>query len=259
MLNNLKFCVNLTMLFQEVPFLERFEQAAKAGFTDVEFLFPYTEGVENIHSRITDFGLNIVLFDVPPGDMQSGEFGTLCLPHRKEYFRSSFDLALNALERLNCKNLNVLFGNKMSQFSVETQMDCAIENLQWALPLAEQAGITLLLEPLSKVVAPNCMLQDTKTAMKIIETLNHSSLKLQYDFFHAQLNEGNLINTLTANFSSIGHIQIADAPDRHEPGTGEINYKNILKKLKELNYNEFIGLEYTPSTTSLKSFTWLQN
>ena len=104
MFSKLKFCVNLTILFQEIPFLERFEYAAKAGFKDVEFLFPYKEGIDNIYSRITDFGLNIVLFDVPPGDIQAGEFGTLCLPHRKEYFHSSFELALSALERLNCKD-----------------------------------------------------------------------------------------------------------------------------------------------------------
>lgn len=245
------------MLFREVPFLDRFELAANAGFTDVEFLFPYQEGVDNIRSRIADSGSNIILFDAPPGDLLAGEFGTLCLPHRKEYFHRSFELALAALERLNCQKLNILFGNRMSQFTVEAQMNCALENLQWALPMAKQAGITLLLEPLSKAAAPACMLHDTKTAMQIIGALRHPSLKLQYDFFHAQLNEGNLINTVGDYFDYIGHIQIADAPDRHEPGTGEINYKNIFAKLAEWNYEGFIGLEYTPSIESLKSFTWL--
>ncbi|MCK4400689.1 TIM barrel protein [bacterium] len=247
------------MLFSEVPFLERFEQAAKAGFSDVEFLFPYSEGVSNIRSRIVDLGLNVVLFDVPPGDMQAGEFGTLCLPYRREYFRRSFDTALDVAEHLNCKRLNVLFGNRTTRFSADVQMNCAIENLQWVLPLAEKAKITLLLEPLSKVVAPTCMLHDTKIAMQIIKTLNHPRLKLQYDFFHAQINEGNLIRTMTNNFDYIGHIQIADAPNRHEPGTGEINYNAIFAKLVELDYRGFIGLEYTPSGSSLESLTWLRN
>ncbi|MCX6984002.1 MAG: TIM barrel protein [Lentisphaerae bacterium] len=254
----LHFCVNLTMLFSEVPFLGRFEQAAKAGFSDVEFLFPYSEGVGNIKSRITDLGLNVVLFDVPPGNMQKGEFGTLCLPHRGEYFRQSFETALDAAEQLHCKRLNVLFGNRVTNLPLEAQMDCAIKNLQWALPLAEKAGIILLLEPLSGMVAPTCMLQSTETAMRVIRTLNHPHLKLQYDFFHAQINEGNLIRTMTVNFDYIGHIQIADAPDRHEPGTGEINYKTILAKLIDLNYRGFIGLEYAPSGSSLESLAWLR-
>jgi len=246
------------MLYNEVSFLERFALAAEAGFTAVEFLFPYQEGVEEIRSRADHLGLTVVLFDVPPGDIEAGEFGTLSNPVRRDYFRWSLVEALRVADRLKCRRLNVLVGNKVDGLEHAAQIECAVENMTWAAPQAADAGVTLLIESLNAIDRPDYLIHTTAAAMEIVKGTDDPQVRLQYDIYHAQMGEGNLINTVSSCFPFIGHVQIADVPGRHEPGTGEINYPAVLERLEALSYRGYIGLEYAPSRETNASLDWLQ-
>ena len=253
---NLRFAANLSMLFTKVPFLERFAMAAAASFATVEFLFPYEVDIDQIKARLDDFDLTVALFDVPPGDTAAGEFGTLGCPTRQDYFRWSLTTALEAASRLCCGRINVLFGNRDPDLEAAAQIACAIENLTWAAPQAAEARVVLLVESLNPTDFPGYFLHTPAAALEIAMATNHQ-VKLQYDVYHAQMTEGNLINTITRCFPYIGHIQIADVPGRHEPGTGEINYPAIFARLEELNYQGYVGLEYLPSQETKASLDWL--
>lgn len=253
----LRFAPNLTMLYNESPFLERFARAAAAGFTAVEFLFPYEYGAAAIRDRIRDLGLQVVLFNINPGDWSAGERGVLGNPARTAYFRQSMQEALEYAAEFGCPRIHTMIGNRIAGLSIEAQRQCALENLAWAAPLAAQAGVTLLIEPLNATDMPAYLIQSTADAMQIVRGANHPAVKLQYDVYHAQMTEGNLINTMTALLPSIGHIQISDAPGRHQPGTGEINYPAIFNALERLAYQGFIGLEYRPDGETDATLHWL--
>jgi len=253
----LHFAANLSMLYAEVPFLQRFGLAAEAGFDAVEFLFPFREGIEDIVTLVDDLGLAVVLFDVDPGDMPAGEFGTLSLPPRREHFRRSLEEALEGAQRLGCDRLNTLAGNRQYELPMEAQLDCAVENLMWAAPMAAEAQMTILVEPLNPTDRPDYLVHTTNTALRIIEQVGSVDVKLQYDVYHAQMTEGNLIHTIRRYFDRIGHIQIADVPGRHEPGTGEIHYPAIFSCLQDLDYQGYVGLEYYPSSSTDLSLDWL--
>jgi hydroxypyruvate isomerase len=245
------------MLYTEVPFLERFARAASAGFGAVECLFPYEAGVEAVKARVDDLGLAVVMFNLHAGDREAGEWGTLSNPARRHYFRWSFATAMEAATRLNCRRIHALFGDRLLGLEPEAQVACAVENLLWAAPQAAQAGVTLLVEWLNPTDFPDFFLHSTAAAMEIVTQVGHPAVTLQYDVYHAQMTEGNLINTVTSCFSHIGHIQIADVPGRHEPGTGEINYPAVLAALEGLGYRGYIGLEYRPSGETDSSLAWL--
>ncbi len=255
----MKFSPNLTMLYTEVPFLERFERASRAGFTHVEFQLPYEAGFEAVKARLDGLNLKAVLFNLLPGDTAHGELGTLSNPNRRDFFRSSFLTALEGAQRLGVGMLNTVIGQKVEGLEASAQVECAIENLSWALPQAQSAGITLLIEPLNPTDFPNYFVHTTRQAMNVIQAVNHPNLKLQYDVYHAQMTEGNLINTLTACFERLGHIQIADVPGRHQPGTGEINFPTVFDALEKLGYEGFIGLEYKPQGETDESLKWMKS
>jgi hydroxypyruvate isomerase len=158
---------------------------------------------------------------------------------------------------LNCKRLHLMFGKQVDWALPEMQIDCALEHLAWATPQASQAGVTLLIEPLNPVDFPDIFLRSTQAAFDLVTQISHPSLRLQYDIYHAQMSEGNLIGTLTSYISWISHIQIADAPGRHQPGTGEINYPNVFAALETLAYGGYIGLEYRPHGSTAESLAWL--
>ena len=254
---NLQFCPNLSVLFTEVPFLDRFEQAARAGFGAVEFLFPYKHGVDRVKSRLEALELTAVLLDVPPGDLEAGEIGTLCRPVRRDYFRRSFETALDAADRLSCDLINVLFGNKDADLDPDAQVDCAVENLLWAAPQAADAGVMLLLEALNAIDHPQYFLNTASDALDVVKTVDHPWVKLQYDVYHAQMTHGNLISSISDCIGYVEHVQISDVPGRHEPGTGEINFPVIFAQLAKLNYRGYIGLEYRPLQATLDSLEWL--
>jgi hydroxypyruvate isomerase len=253
----LNFAANLSMLYTDVPFLDRFHRAARAGFTTVEFLFPYDAGVESVKSRLDDLGLKVALFNYHAGDIKNGEWGTLSNPDRREYFKWSSLTAVEAAKALHCSRLHAMFGQRVLDYDLAAQIDCACENLIWAAPQAADAGVELLLEALNPIDFPRYALNRVTMALEIIRRINLPNVRLQYDVYHAQMTEGNLINTITTNFSDIGHIQIADVPGRHQPGTGEINFPAIFAALDRLGYTGYIGLEYKPLGESDSSLSWL--
>ncbi len=253
----LRHAANLTMLYNEVPFPDRFALAAAAGFDAVEFLFPYEAGIDAVKERVDGLGLKVALFNLHAGDA-AGEWGTLSNPARREYFRWSFSTALEGAARLGCERLNTMFGQRITELQPAAQIECALENLAWATPQADQAGVTLLIEPLNRFDFPGCFVQNTPPAVDIVKAAGHPRVKLQYDVYHAQMAEGNLINTITHHFPHIGHIQIADVPGRHQPGTGEINFPAIFTALQNLDYRGYIGLEYRPLADTDSSLEWLQ-
>jgi hydroxypyruvate isomerase len=251
----LRYAANLTMLYTEVPFLDRFAKAAAAGFAAIEFLSPYEPGVDKVKARVDDLGLTVAMFNLHAGD--AGEFGTLGSPARRDFFRWSFSEALAAADRLGCGRLHTMFGKRAAGYDAAEQIDCALENLAWAAPQAVQAGVTLLIEPLNPIDWPDYFLSTTAEALEIIVRADRPNVKLQYDVYHAQMAEGNLINTITDDFLYIGHIQIADVPGRYEPGSGEINYPNVFHALERLGYRGYVGLEYRPSEDTDASLGWL--
>ena len=252
-----KFSANLSMLYTEVTFLDRFEKAAQAGFSAIEFLFSYEAGEQNIKTRLDDLGLKLVLFNLPAGDIQKGEWGSLSNPRNREYFKKSFTIAIEAALVLQCERLNMMFGQRVPEVEWEEQLDCACENLTWAVSQTKTAGVTLLIEALNPTDFPNYALQRTSAALDVLKKTNHPSVRLLYDVYHAQMTEGNLINTIKANLPVIGHIQIADVPGRHQPGTGEINFNAIFSCLEEARYIGYIGLEYKPMADTDASLLWL--
>jgi hydroxypyruvate isomerase len=257
-LMNIQFVPNLSMLFTEVPFLERFEKAALAGFRCVEFLFPYDAGVAHVAARANDAGLKVALFDVPAGDLDGGDIGFLGNIGRSDAFRKGMDTALEAAVRLRCGRLNVLAGTRQPDLAREEQVALAVENLRWALPRAVDAGVTLLIEALNPTDFPLYLVHTTTQAWDIVRAVSHPHVKLQYDIYHAQMTEGNLITTITQRFPDIGHIQIADVPGRHEPGTGEIRFSAVFSRLDALGYKGYVGLEYRPSRSTLPSLAWMR-
>lgn len=252
-----RYAANLSMLYQEVAFLDRFGRAAGDGFRAVEFLFPYEAGVGEVQARIDDLGLIVALFNAPPGDLDAGEWGTLGVPPRRDHFRRAFATALDAADRLRCRRVHTLFGNRVPELDPEAQVACAVDNLAWAAPQAAEAGITLVLEWLNPVDFARFFLHSTAAAMAVIRQIDHPAVKLQYDVYHAQTAEGNLIHTIEAHLPYLGHVQVADVPGRHEPGTGEINYPAVLGALDRLGYDGYVGLEYRPSGATSASLGWL--
>ncbi len=253
----LKFAPNLTMLYTEVPFLERFSLAERAGFKAVEFLHPYKPGIQNVKFLLDRYELQVALFNLPAGDIEHGEWGLLCLPGRIDKFRQGFDRALEAAVSLKSHRLNPMFGNRVESASLEEQFECARENLQWAAPQAAQAEVDLLIEPLNPTDNPNYALTTTRQALQFIQELNMSNVKLQYDIYHAQMSEGNLAQTLHSCLDCIAHIQFADVPGRHQPGSGEINFPFIFETLEKLGYSGYLGIEYRPSLPTDESLAWL--
>lgn len=253
----LQYAANLTMLYNEVPFLDRFARAALAGFAAVEFLFPYEVGFGAIETRLRDLGLTVVLFNLHPGDEAAGEWGTLGNPARRDYFRWSFNTALEGASRLGCGRLNLMYGQKVPGLDPAAQVECALDNLAWAAPQAAEAGVTLLIEPLNPIDFPRYFILDTSAALKVVAAAAHPRVRLQYDVYHAQMSEGNLIDTIASCFPHIGHIQIADVPGRHQPGTGDIDFPAIFAALDALRYDGYISLEYRPLGDTDASLAWL--
>jgi hydroxypyruvate isomerase len=184
------------------------------------------------------------------------EWGTLSNPQKRD-FRWSFTQALEIASFLSCTRLNTMVGNRVRGIGRDIQMGCAAENLSWAVPLAEQGGVTLLIEPLNETNFPDCVLHRTGEAVRIIRQVGHSAVSLQYEIYHAQMTEGNLIDTITNCLPNIGRIQTADVSGRHQPGTGKINYSAVIEVVKKPNYSGCVGLEYRPSNDSDSSPAWL--
>jgi hydroxypyruvate isomerase/uncharacterized protein YgbK (DUF1537 family) len=245
------------MLYTEHPFLERFAIAARDGFSAVEYHFPYGFRGEDIKARLEILDLVQVLFNLHPGDKTTGEWGTLSNPRRRDYFHRSLTEALELATFLKCTRLNTMFGKRVPGVERGEQISCAIENLSWAAPLAAQAGVTLLIEPLNTIDFPDSLLHSTAEGLELIRQVGHPHVKLQYDVYHSQMMNEALLDTITRSLPDIRHIQIADAPGRHQPGTGSIDYPAVLRALEKLNYSGYTGLEYLPATDTASSLEWI--
>lgn len=253
-----RFSANLTLLFNEVPFLERFEHSAQAGFQAVEFLFPYPFPAREIKNRLDHHGLKCVLHNLPAGNWDGGERGIACHPDRQQEFRAGVAQAIEYAQALNVTNLNCIAGIAPPGQPAAIVEETLLENLSYAAAQLKQAGLNLLLEPINHFDIPGFYLTRTEQAISLLDRLNSSNAFLQYDLYHAQRMEGELTATLDRHLTRIAHIQLADNPGRHEPGSGEINFNFLLSHLDELGYGGWIGCEYRPATSTEAGLGWLQ-
>ncbi|MEW8959911.1 MAG: hydroxypyruvate isomerase [Moorella sp. (in: firmicutes)] len=253
-----KFAANLTMLFTEVPFIERFKAAREAGFKAVEFLFPYEHGMEVVKKAVEENGLEVVLFNLPAGDWAAGERGIAADPRRKEEFREGVKQAVTWARHLRVPRLNCLAGKRNDAFTLEEQWRVLVENVRYAAEVLGEYGIKLMVEPLNYYDVPGFLLNTTSQVLRLIEEVGSANVFLQYDIYHAQKVEGNLTVILREHLAKIGHIQIADNPGRHQPGTGEINYSFLFRELDNVGYKGYVSLEYIPVPDTPKSLSWVK-
>ncbi len=252
-----KFAANLSMLFTERPFLERFSAAKEAGFAAVEFLFPYEFDTAAIARELRRHDLEQVLFNLPAGDFAAGDRGMANDPSRVEEFRAGVANAVRIAQELGAGRLNCLVGLRLPDVPEDMQFAALIDNLRYAADAAAAAGIRQVVEPLNVYDAPGFFLPTPEAGFALIERVNHPNCLLQYDVYHAQRMSGNLAATIAARIAQIGHVQIADSPDRHEPGTGEINYPFVLQALDDAGYDGWVSLEYRPRESTASSLRWL--
>ena len=252
-----KFAANLTMLFNEVPFLDRFERAAQAGFEAVEFLFPYAHPTAEIQARLKGNGLKLVLHNLPAGDWDAGERGIACLPDRVDEFRAGVARAIDVGTALGVPQLNCLAGKAPMGASDATLRSTFVANLRYAAAELRKAGLKLLVEPINTYDIPGFYLSRTAQAIAILDEVGADNLYLQYDIYHAQRMEGELAATMAKHLPRIAHVQLADNPGRNEPGTGEIAYGFLFAHLDRIGYTGWVGCEYKPATTTEAGLSWL--
>lgn len=253
-----RFAANVSMLFTETSFLERFERAREAGFNAVEFLFPYEYDAAEIASALSANGLTLALFNFPAGDFNAGDRGLASDPSRIATFRDSAELAMQYAQVLQPEKMNCLAGKTLPGVPRQAQLDTLYTNLRYAADLASANGVRLVMEPLNPFDAPGYLVTTPDEGFAVIEHVNHPNLKVEYDIYHAQRTQGNMTSTLSARMPLIGHIQIADSPARHEPGTGEINYPFVLQAIDDAGYDGWVSLEYKPSADTATSLEWLR-
>jgi hydroxypyruvate isomerase len=254
----MRFSANLSMLFKEVPFLERFERAARAGFDAVEFWWPRGEDLNAVEAAIADSGVQVVLFNFDAGDMAAGDRGLLSDPLRDEVFRANVPVALALADRLGCRLLNALAGLSLAGAAREDQLERAAANIRWAARQAAPLGVKVLIEAINTFENGACLVSRTEEAVSLIDRVGEDNVALQYDAYHMQRMEGNLTATIRRHRDRIAHVQIADSPGRGEPGTGEINYPFLFSVLNEVGYRGYVGLEYAPTTARTEdSLDWM--
>ncbi len=252
-----KFAANLTMLFNETPFMERFDQAAAAGFTAVEFLFPYDFAVEQLKAALERNKLQLVLHNLPAGDWAAGERGIACHPDRVEEFHAGVDKAIAYASALGVKQVNCLAGIQPQDVTAADARQTLVDNLKFAAPKLKAAGIKLLIEPINTFDIPGFFLNRTRQALDIIADTGSDNIFVQYDIYHMQRMEGELAKTIERHLGQIAHLQLADNPGRNEPGTGEINYPFLFAFLDRIGYTGWIGCEYKPATTTEAGLGWV--
>jgi hydroxypyruvate isomerase len=253
-----KLCANLTFMFNEVEFLDRFDAAAKAGFKGVEYLAPYVAPAAQIAERLSKAKLTQVLFNLPAGDWAAGERGMAVDPRRVGEFQDGVGKAVEYAKALGCKQVNCLAGIAPKDVAPEKMRDTLIANLRFAADRLAGEGVKLLVEPINTRDIPGFYMTHTQQALDVIQAVGSSNLWLQYDIYHMQIMEGDLAMTIEKNLSRIGHMQLADNPGRHEPGTGEINYGFLLPRIDELGYQGWIGCEYKPAAETNAGLGWIK-
>jgi hydroxypyruvate isomerase len=254
-----RFCANLSILFKEVPLLERFGRAAEAGFAAVEFWWPgYEADLGEVERAVKDAGLEVALFNFDAGDMPGGDRGLVSDPGRQGRFRENVPVALELARGLGCRKLNILAGHEIGGMERGEQLSLARENVSFAADRAAEHGIGVVVEAVNTFENGPYLLHATEQAVGFVESVGRSNVEIQHDFYHMQRMEGNLVANLREHIGVIGHVQVADSPGRGEPGTGEIHYPFVLAELERLGYDGFVGLEYNPTTeTTEGNFGWI--
>jgi hydroxypyruvate isomerase len=253
-----RFCANLGFLFGEVPFLERFEAAARAGFSGVEYANPYEYPRAELRARLKDAGLTQVLINTHAGNRAAGERGFACLPGRQEAFRDSVREALDVAAALDCRLVHVMAGVPPEDLAYDTAIALYAANLAWAAEQALAAGVKPVIEPLNPRDAPGYLLRTQEQGAAIVAAIGHDRLGLQFDIYHCQTAQGDVSTRLAALVPVIDHMQLADVPGRHEPGTGEIGWEYLFRRIDELGYAGWIGCEYNPVGDTVAGLAWRQ-
>jgi hydroxypyruvate isomerase len=253
------FAPNLSMLWADLPLPDRFERAARAGFGAVEMWWPGAAEAESLPALTSGWNLRLALLNFDAGDMAAGDRGLAGDPGRRPRLRANVPIALRIAQDSGCRRLNLLLGLRQERYPLAEQMACARENVAWAAGLAARAGCEIMIEAVNPADNGPCLLTTTAAAASFIREVGRPNVRLQYDVFHMQRTEGDLTTTLDAYWDLISHVQIADVPGRHEPGTGEINYRFVLDHLDRNGYQGAVGLEYRPSDgLAENSFGWLE-
>lgn len=252
-----RFAANLSMLFTELDFIERFARARAAGFEAVEYLFPYAYPKDQLSQALRENNLTQVLFNLPPGDWSAGERGIACLPDRVNEFRAGVDQAVDYARALGCRQLNCLAGIRPDSVDEAAAWRTLVANITYAAEKLAAEDITLCLEAInSRVDMPGFALDTSGKVLALIEEVDADNVRLQYDLYHMQIMEGDLIRSMECLLPWIGHIQFADNPGRHEPGTGEINFSNVFAAIDSMGYKGWVSAEYRPSGETGDSLAW---
>jgi hydroxypyruvate isomerase len=251
-----RFAANLSLLFTERPFLDRFECAAQAGFSAVECQFPYEFDALHIQQRLTDHGLSLVLHNLPAGDWQAGERGIACHPDRADEFKAGVATAIHYAKVLGVQQLNCLAGKAPKGVAEDVLRNTLVQNLRYAAKALQDEGLKLLIEPINTLDVPGFYLNRTQQAVDLLDEVGATNACIQYDVYHAQRMEGELAATLQTHLPRIGHVQVADNPGRHEPGSGEINWAFLFAHLDHIGYQGWVGCEYHPGTTTTAGLNW---
>ena len=251
-----KLAANLSMMFNEVDFLDRFAAAAEAGFKGVEYLFPYEHDKDQLAEKLGKHGLTQALHNMPAGGWGTGERGLGCLLDRVGEFQDGVGLAIDYATTLGCKRLNCLAGVAPDGADPGTLRDTLVSNLRFAAGECAKAGITLMSEPINTRDIPGFYLCRTDQALAIFDEVGSDNLMLQYDIYHMQIMEGDIAPTIEAHLDRIAHMQLADTPGRHEPGSGEINFGFLLGHIDAIGYDGWIGCEYKPAGDTVEGLSW---
>ena len=253
-----KFAANLTMMFNEVEFLDRFEAAAGAGFKGVEYLFPYDYDKGQLVDLLSKHGLAQVLHNLPAGDWDAGERGIACHPDRVGEFQDGVGKAVEYATTLNCPMVNCLAGIAPKSVASDRIHATLLDNLKFAASKLGEAGVQLLIEPINTIDIPGFYITGTQHGRSIINDTGSSNLFLQQDIYHMQIMEGDLARTIESNLDVIRHMQLADNPGRNEPGTGEINYPFLFGFIDNIDYDGWIGCEYRPAGDTIEGLGWIE-
>lgn len=250
------FAANLTMMFNEVPFLDRFQAAKDAGFEAVEFLFPYDHTIPEVAARVQAADVKVALFNMPPGDWAAGERGIAALSDRKEEFQVGVTRAVEYARALDCKTLHLMSGLVSDAQERDSMLETYAGSLRFAADACQEIGATVVIEPLNNRDVPGYLIYDVGTAQSLVDTVTRPNVGIQFDMYHVQIMEGDLAKRFEAHLDDICHVQIAGVPERHEPSIGEVNYPYLFQMMDRLGYQGYVGCEYNPRGVTQEGLDW---